>query len=55
VAINWRVDRIRENDIVFLREDPSHPEIPPTNRVIVLYPSDQDPSKPFGIETPAPR
>lgn len=43
VAINWRVDRIRENDIVFVREDPSHPEIPPTTRVIVLYPSDQLP------------
>lgn len=55
VAINWRVDRIRENDIVFLREDPSHPEIPPTNRVIVLYPSDQNPSQPFGPDTPMPR
>lgn len=44
VAINWRVDRIRENDVVFVREDPSHPEIPPTTRVIALYPSDQNPS-----------
>lgn len=43
VAINWRVDRIRENDIVFIREDTSHPEIPQTSRVIVLYPSDQNP------------
>lgn len=55
VAINWRVDRIRENDIVFLREDPSHPEIPPTNRVIVLYPSDQDPSNLLGPQGPGKR
>lgn len=48
VAINWRVDRIRENDIVFVREDPSHPEIPPTTRVIVLYPPDQTPGAPGG-------
>ena len=27
VAVNWRVDRIRENDIVFVREDPSRPDV----------------------------
>ena len=36
VPINWRVDRIRAADVVFVREDPSHPEIPPTTRVIAL-------------------
>jgi len=36
VAINWRVDRIRDADVVFVREDPSHPEIPPTTRVVAL-------------------
>jgi type IV pilus assembly protein PilP len=38
VPINWRLDRIRPNtsDVVFIREDPSHPEIPPTTRVIAL-------------------
>ena len=36
VPINWRVDRIRPADIVFIREDPSHPDIPPTTRVITL-------------------
>ncbi len=36
VAVNWRVDRIRDGDIVFIREDPSHPEIPPTTRVVTL-------------------
>jgi type IV pilus assembly protein PilP len=43
VSINWRVDRIREGDVVFVREDPSHPEIPPATRVIALYPV-EDPS-----------
>jgi type IV pilus assembly protein PilP len=38
VAVNWRVDRIRDSDVVFVREDPSHPEIPPTTRVIALRP-----------------
>jgi type IV pilus assembly protein PilP len=36
VPINWRVDRIRPSDVVFVREDASHPEIPPTTRVIAL-------------------
>ncbi len=40
VAINWRVDRIRADDVVFIREDSSHPEIPPTTRVIALRPGD---------------
>ncbi len=56
VAINWRVDRIRENDVVFIREDTSHPEIPQTSRVIVLYPSDQTPGQPMGPDgQPRPR
>ncbi|WP_437586850.1 pilus assembly protein PilP [Sorangium sp. So ce1000] len=38
VAVNWRIDRIRDSDVVFIREDPSHPEIPPTTRVIALRP-----------------
>ena len=42
VAINWRVDRIREADVVFIREDASHPEIPPTTRVMSLHPLEED-------------
>lgn len=42
VAINWRVDRIREGDVVFVREDPTHPEIAPTTRVIALYPVEDE-------------
>jgi type IV pilus assembly protein PilP len=40
VAINWRVDRIRDGDVVFVREDPSHPEIAPVTRVIALFPTE---------------
>jgi type IV pilus assembly protein PilP len=45
VAINWRIDRIRDTDIVLVREDPSHPEIPPTTRVIALYPLNESTSQ----------
>ncbi|HTV25631.1 MAG TPA: pilus assembly protein PilP [Polyangiaceae bacterium] len=38
--INWRVDRIRENDIVFVREDPANPDVPTATRVIPLRPED---------------
>jgi len=41
VAVNWRIDRIRDEDVVFIREDPSHPEIAPTTRVISLHPVDE--------------
>jgi type IV pilus assembly protein PilP len=48
VAVNWRVDRIRESDVVFVREDPSHPEIPPTTRVLALRPEEQGPTASSG-------
>ena len=41
VAVNWRIDRIRDDDVVFIREDPSHPEIAPTTRVVSLHPVDE--------------
>lgn len=36
VTLNWRVDRIRENEVVLSREDPSAPNRPPLTRVIPL-------------------
>ena len=36
VTINWRVDRIRENEVVLSREDPSSPSRPKLTRVIPL-------------------
>lgn len=37
-ALNWRVDRIRDGDIVLVREDPAHSDVPPATRVIPLRP-----------------
>lgn len=34
--VNWRIDRIREGDLVLVREDPKHPEVPTATRVIPL-------------------
>lgn len=42
VALNWRVDRIRESDVVFLREDPAHAEIAPATRVMYLHPLSEE-------------
>jgi type IV pilus assembly protein PilP len=40
-ALNWRVDRIRDGDLVLVREDPAHPDIPPATRVIPLRPDSE--------------
>jgi type IV pilus assembly protein PilP len=36
--LNWRIDRIRDTDVVIIREDPAQPTIPPATRVIPLHP-----------------
>jgi type IV pilus assembly protein PilP len=36
VTLNWRVDRIRENEVVLTRDDPTAPNRPPLTRVIPL-------------------
>ncbi|MEZ4221751.1 MAG: pilus assembly protein PilP [Polyangiaceae bacterium] len=36
--INWRVDRIRDGDVVLIREDPQNPDVPSATRVIPLRP-----------------
>ncbi|MFT3922365.1 MAG: hypothetical protein QM778_07520 [Myxococcales bacterium] len=41
VALNWRVDRIRENEVVLAREDPTGPNRPPLIQVIPLHPADE--------------
>jgi type IV pilus assembly protein PilP len=38
--INWRVDRIRDADIVLVREDPANPDVPTATRVIPLRPDE---------------
>jgi type IV pilus assembly protein PilP len=34
MTLNWRVDRIRDNEIVLTRQDPSDPGRPPLSRII---------------------
>jgi type IV pilus assembly protein PilP len=48
--INWRIDRIRDGDIVLVREDPSNPDVPSATRVIPLRPEEAatGPGKPHG-------
>ena len=36
--INWRVERIRDSDIVLVRDDPSNPDVPSATRIIPLRP-----------------
>lgn len=40
--INWRVSKVRDGDIVFSREDPAQPGIPPATRVIALRPENEN-------------
>jgi type IV pilus assembly protein PilP len=43
--INWRVDRIRESDVVFVREDPANPDVPSATRVLSLRTAEEDSSE----------
>lgn len=36
--VNWRVSRVRDGDIVLVREDPAQPNIAPATRIIPLHP-----------------
>ncbi len=36
--LNWRVDRVRDGDVVLTREDPAQPGIAPATRVLLLHP-----------------
>jgi type IV pilus assembly protein PilP len=42
--LNWRVDRVRAEDIVFIREDPAQPGIAPATRIITLHPEGDKPT-----------
>jgi type IV pilus assembly protein PilP len=36
--LNWRVEKVRDGDVVLLREDPAQPSIPPATRVVSIRP-----------------
>lgn len=45
VALNWRVERIRDNELVLAREDPTAPGRAPLTKVIALHEDDPSTSK----------
>ncbi len=38
--LNWRLDRIRDGDVVLVREDPNNPDVPAATKVIPLRPEE---------------
>jgi len=55
VSVNWRVDRIRPNDVVFVREDPSRPDVPATTRILSLRTAEElNPEIRTGVRQSAP-
>lgn len=48
--LNWRVDRVRDGDIVLTREDPAQPGVAPATRVIPLR-TEQEESNPLVTKT----
>lgn len=40
--LNWRLDRIRDGDVVLVREDPNNPDVPAATKVIQLRPETPD-------------
>ncbi|MFO0677762.1 MAG: pilus assembly protein PilP [Polyangiaceae bacterium] len=40
--VNWRVERIREQDIVLIREDSAQPSVTPATRIIPLHPESEN-------------
>lgn len=48
--LNWRIDRVRDGDIVLTREDPAQPGIAPATRVIPLR-TEQEESNPLVTKT----
>ncbi len=47
--VNWRVDRVRDSDVVLVREDPKNPEVPSATRVIQLHPEGELKSQNSGV------
>lgn len=43
--LNWRLEKVRDGDLVFTREDPAQPGIPPASRVISLHPEGESKDK----------
>lgn len=49
--VNWRIDRIRDGDVVFVRDDPSNPSVPSATRVVQLRVDDEMVEDQAGTQT----
>lgn len=38
--LNWRVERVRDGEVVLIREDPAQPGIPPATRILPMRPEE---------------
>lgn len=54
VTLNWRVDRIRDGEIVLIREDPTAPNRPPLTRVLMLRDEEEQREAAGGIRQAEP-
>ncbi len=43
VPVNWRVERIRPNEVVLMRDDPTAPNRPPLTRILPLRDQQEQP------------
>ncbi len=43
VTLNWRVERIRDGEVVLVREDPTSPQQEPLRRVLPLHDEEEQP------------
>ena len=43
--LNWRLDRIRDGDVVLVREDPNNPDVPAATKVIPLRAEGEEKAK----------
>jgi len=55
VTVNWRVDKIRTNDVVFIREDPSRVDLNAPTRTLSLRTAEElNPEIRTGVRPPPP-
>ncbi len=40
--VNWRIDQIREGDVVFVRADPNNPDVPSATKVVTLHSEEEN-------------
>jgi type IV pilus assembly protein PilP len=55
VTVNWRIDKIRPNDVIFIREDPSAADVAAPTRTLSLRTQDElNPDIKTGVRPAAP-